>query len=123
MMTCLLRKINLFLDPPKKGDIYYGDPVWFIISRPTEFILHGLKDKYGNIMYDPVPSKGGVRFIIEHCGNLNFILGSEVLCHLLNRNKPVMDINDFVWKKRTQPRRMAREMFREFVLTGMLWKE
>src|ERR1700679_2266610 len=99
MFNRTIRKLKLFLNPPKKGDIFYGDPVWFILGRPTELVLYGLKDKYGANMYDPIPSKGCVKFAIEHCGNMNYILGSEVLC-------TIPSANERIWMKRTQPRRM-----------------
>lgn len=116
MLIRLARKFKLFLNPPKKGDTYYGDSLWFIVHRPVEYVLHGLKDKNGNNMYEPIPSKGAVRFLLEQCGNENYILGSEVLCRIESSQ-------EWIWMKRTQPRRMRKEMFEEFVIAGMLWRE
>jgi hypothetical protein len=116
MFRRLYLKLCLWLNPPKTGDVFYGDPAWFFLYKPVEYVLHGLKDSYGNKMYNPVPSKGCVRFTIEHCGNLNYILGSEVLC----RDKVG---NSSVWMKRTQPRRMSLGMFKELVLVEMLWRQ
>jgi hypothetical protein len=116
MVIRLVRKLKLFLNPPKKGHVFYGDPSWFVIARPVEHVLHGLKDSYGVTVFTPVPSKDCFRFTVEHRGNLNYILGSEVFC------KEKTDNNIGTWKKRTQPRRMALEMFEELVLNGLLWR-
>lgn len=115
MFLRIVRKIGLLIKPPKKGDIFHGDPVWFIIPRPIEMVLHGLKDKFGTNLYDPIPSKDCFRFTIEQCGNEIYILNSEVLC----RNK----FSDMlVWMKRTQPRRIGKDMFEEMFLNGLLWR-
>lgn len=117
MLARILRKFQLFLKPPKQGDVFYGDPLWFVLSQPVESVLHGLKDKYGTTVFNPVPSEGCFRFTVEQCGNSNYIFGSEVFC------KEKTDNNIGTWKKRTQPRRMNKEMFEELFFTGMLWRE
>ena len=122
MVTRLVRKLKLFLNPPKKGHVFYGDPSWFVIARPVEHVLHGLKDSSGISVFTPVPSKGCFRFTIEHCGNLNYIMGSEVFCS--GKIASTGFYNSIgIWKQRSQPRRMALEMFEELVLNGMLWRQ
>lgn len=117
MLTRLMLKISLFLKPPKKGDVFYGDPVWFVLSRPVEHVLHGLKDKFGNTLYTPIPSDGCFRFVVENTGMPYYILGSEVFCQEKSFN------NIGTWMKRTQPRRMGKDMFEEMFLMGLLWRE
>lgn len=116
MFTRLSRKLKLFLDPPKKGHTFYGDPAWFVLGRPTEYVLYGLKDRSGNNMYEVIPSKGCVKFVVEQVGKHNYILGSEVLCVIPSNYERV-------WMKRSQPRRMGKVMFDELFLSGMLWRE
>ena len=117
MFARVIRKFKLFLNPVKKGDTFYGDPVWFILFRPTEMVLHNLKDRNGVTMFNPIPSRGCFRFVVEQCGNENLILGSQVFC------KEKTDNNIGTWMKRTQPRRMGKEIFEELFLAGMLWRE
>ena len=116
MFIRLFRKISLLLNPPKKGDVYYGDPVWWIIHKPVEHILHGLKDKYGNNLYDPIPSGDCFRLTITNTSMESYyVLDSEVFCRSKNSNVSI-------WMKRTQPRRMGKETLEQFVLAGMLRK-
>lgn len=128
MFTRLIRKISLLLNPPKKGDTFYGDSVWWIIPRPVELILHGLKDKYGNNLYDPIPSGDCFRLTITNTSmDSYYVLDSEVFCRSKN-SKPIYQcdirgISDIgVWMKRTQPRRMSKKSLEQFVLAGMLRK-
>jgi hypothetical protein len=116
MFSRTIRKFKLFLRPPKKGDVFYGDPLWFVIHRPIEYILHGLKDKNGTTIHHPIPSKDCFCVVIEHCGNENYIVGTEVFCDTKTNN------NIGIWFKRSQPKRIAKEMFEELVLNGLLWR-
>lgn len=117
MVTRFFRKLAFYFKPPKKGDVFLGDPLWFVVGRPIEYILHGLKDREGNTVWEPVPSMGCFKLKFDiNVGNLYYVLGSEVLCR--------KDVdNAYVWMKRSQPRRMAKEMFRELYLNGMVWRE
>lgn len=116
MLKRFIRKLSLFVNPPKEGDIYFGDPIWFIISRPIELILHNLKDKFGTNLYDPIPSKGCFKLTVIYCGDKNYILESKVLC-----SNKFTDTK--MWMQRTQQRRMTKEMFEELIFDGMLWRE
>lgn len=115
MFIRLARKFKLFLDPPKKGDVFYGDPLWWVVYKPVEHVLHGLKNKNGDTIHRPIPSSGCFKVTIEHLGNVYYILGSEVLCESKG--------GFGTWFKRSQPKRMAIEMFEELVLSGILWRE
>ena len=116
MIRRLVLKISLFLRPLKKGDILYGDPVWWIIPRPIEMVLHDLKDRFGTNLYDPIPSEGCYKLTIEKDLDSYYVLDSEVLC-----NTKFSGIG--FWKKRSQPRRMARLQLEEYILNGLLWRE
>jgi hypothetical protein len=116
MVNRTIRKLKLYFNPPKKGDVFYGDPVWFVIARPVEYVLYGLKDKNGNTVYYPIPSQGCFKLTVEHMGNLNYILDSEVLCHT------AANIAKSIWFKRSQPKRMAKEYFEELFLSGLIWR-
>lgn len=116
MLTRISRTFSLYFNPPKVGDVFYGDPVWFIISRPIELVLHGLKDKFGTNLYDPIPSQGCFRFTVESTAMPYYRMTSEVLCKHKFTEKPI-------WMKRSQPRRIPKEMFRELFLMGLIWRE
>jgi hypothetical protein len=116
MIRRLILKLALFLKPLRAGDVLYGDPVWWVIPRPIEMVLHGLKDIHGANMYTPIPSEGCYKLTIDKDLESYYILDSEVLC-----NTKFSSI--VFWKKRSQPRRMARLQLEEYFLNGMLWRE
>lgn len=118
MFSRLIRKFNLFLDPPKKGDVFYGDSLFFVVHKPMEYVLHGLKNINGETVFHPVPSKGAYRVTIELCGHLYYVLDSEVFC----KDGTEKTLYDGIWCKRSQPKRIAKEMFEELILNGMLWR-
>jgi hypothetical protein len=116
MITRFIRKISLFFNPIKAGDVFYGDPVWWVLPRPIEMVLHGLKDKEGNTLYRPVPSEGCYKVTVEGDYDSYFKLRSEVLC---NTDASYTSI----WKQRSQPRRMPRLILEQYILSALLWRE
>jgi len=119
MFNRFVRKIKLILNPPKSGDVFYGDPIFFIIHKPIEYVLHGLKNKHGENICDPIPSKGCFRLTISLCGHIYFLLDSEILCKFNDDEGQ----GSWFWMKRTQPKRLAKEALEELILSGMLWRD
>lgn len=116
MIRRLVLKLSLFFKPLKVGDELFGDTVWWVIPRPIEMVLHGLKDLHGATIYEPIPSKGCYKLTTEQDLGGHYILSSEVLCRTSYDHIGV-------WKKRSQPRKMARSQLEEYVLNGLLWRE
>lgn len=118
MIKRFIKKIKLRLNPPKRGDIFFGDPVFFIISRPTEYVLHGLKNKYGLTEQNPIPSFQCYKLTIESDFTSNYYeCSSEVLC------SSALGSSELKWKKRCQSKKISKLLFNEFVLNGLLRKE
>lgn len=115
MVIRFIRKIALFLKPVKVGDTFYGDPVWWVLPRPIEMVLHGLKDVNGDTLYRPTPSEGCYRLTIEKDYDSYYTLRSEVLCRAGSTWASI-------WKERSQPRRMPRLILEQYILAGLLWR-
>jgi hypothetical protein len=114
LVKTLFNKLWLYFYPPKKGDSFIGDPLRFVIARPVEYVLHGLKDKNGNTTWEPIPSFGCYILTIENDQMPYYVCKSEVLCG-----------NDSIklWNERSQPKRFGKKMFKDMIATGVLKKE
>ena len=118
MILRVLRKLKFNLSPPKPGDVYYGDCVYFVVGSPVEHVLHQLKDKYGNSIWNPVPSSDCYRLTVVEINSSHYNCLSEVFCRGTEQNNNIGN-----WKKRTQSRRFPRSYFKELVGNGLLKKE
>ena len=119
MIGKTFRRIKHALSPPKPGDVYYGDVLYFILGNNVEFVLHGLTDKFGNIVQTPVPSEDCYRLtIVKYLPTVDqYACQSEVFC------RPPIDNNIGNWKSRSQLRRIPEVYFKELVINGLLTKE
>lgn len=112
-----LQKLKLYLNPPKEGDVYVGNPIFFVVNRPIEKILHGMKDKYGMSMWEVVPSDDAYKLTIES--------GSMPTYYKCKSEILVIDMS-FSYKKwlvRTQSRRIGKSMFIDMILNGLIQKQ
>jgi hypothetical protein len=114
MIVKFIRNIKYKLNPPKKGDVYYGDPLFFVMGRPVEYVLHSLVNKNGDHIFKIVPSPECYRLTIENDSMPYYIVKSEVFC---------TNSDSFLWKERIQARRIKKDLFKEMVLEGQLIKE
>src|SRR5580700_9597237 len=117
MIRRMILKFSLFFKPFKIGDEFFGDPTWWVIPRPIELVLHGLKDRQGLTIYDPIPSDGCFKLTIEKEMEGYYVLSSEVFC----THKTINNIG--TWMKRSQPRKLGRLQLEEYFLNGLLWRE
>lgn len=116
MIAKFFRSIKLLLNPPKVGDVYYGDPLNFT-NGPFEKNLHGLKDKYGDTTWEIIPSDGCYRFIVDNASlPAYYRCESEVLCRDKRGDNVVR------WMKRCQPRRINKGSFERMIIEGQLKK-
>jgi hypothetical protein len=122
MSLKILTKIKLLLKPPKVGDIFYGDPVSFVIGRPVEQVLHGLKDPSGTTLAEPVPSEDCYALtIVSDSQHAYYVLNAMVFCR--RKNLPDSASQGFgEWKPRSQVRRIPRDVFKKMVVDGILKK-
>ena len=121
MIGKALRKIGLLLNPPKNGDVYYGDILYFVLGNNIEFVLHGLTDKTGKLMYSPIPSEDCYRLtVIDYLSETDQIVcHSEVFCKMVPEHPN--DVGN--WRPRTQPRRISQVYFKNLIVNGLLTKE
>jgi hypothetical protein len=119
MFKRLINRIKLYFRPPNKGDVFYANPIYFVVGKPFESVLHGLRDKSGEPVLFPVPSDSCYKLTVESCVmDTYYRCTSEVFCRGLQMEK-----NIGVWMKRTQPKRFGKAYFRQLVIDGYLWKE
>lgn len=121
MFKRLYRKFLLKAKPPKNHDVFYGDPLYFVISRPTEYVLHGLKDRNGRTLLEPIPSFGCLRLTIIMTTEDYYVCNTEVFCKAVN-DLYIMSNNIGEWMERSQTRKMSKIMFDQMIVDGFLKK-
>lgn len=111
-------KVCLYFHSPRIGDIHFGNPKDFVIGRPIEYVLHGLKDRTGATMWHPIPTFGCFRLTIEKetPEKDGYVCRSEVLCDT-ERGLHLID-----WHRRSQPKLINKSMFKGFILNSTLKK-
>lgn len=115
MIRRLIARIKLRFEPPKVGDVYYGDPFDFLVGRPIERVLHGLNNKCGDHVWEPLFSEGCYRLKITSDSMPYYICQVEVLAH--------KNFEEKAWKKRSQPRRFDKKSFCEMIVNGSIKHE
>jgi hypothetical protein len=121
MLKSFLNRIKLYFDPPKTGSVYYGNPELLITNRCLELTWHGLMDKHGDPLWEPVPSDRCCRLIIESDAMPTYYrCTSEIFCKPKGSGASVTNGK---WMTRCQPRRIAKEMFKDNIINGLLKKE
>jgi hypothetical protein len=113
MIRRLIRRIKIPFDPPKVGDIYYGDPFDFICGSPFEHVLHRTKSIYGDPIWNVVASDGCYRLTIESESMPYYRCKAEVLCENVHGYGKE-------WLERVQPRRISKDRFREMIIDGRI---
>lgn len=114
MIFGLVKKIRLLLmRRPRKGDVYEGDAFDFLAGNYIEPILHGMRDKYGNISAVRADGPGSYKFLVSSTAMPYYILHCSILVIDCKTSK-------FEWKTRCQPRRVKKETFHEMILDGRL---
>lgn len=115
MIRSLVSRVKYFLNPPKKGDVYYGDPFDFIIGKLLEQCLHGMRTVSGDASWNPVPSDGTVKLTITLDCMPYYVCKSEVLGENVNDHSKK-------WLERSQPRRICKKAFKQMILDERLEK-
>ena len=116
-LSAFFKRIALKIKPPKVGDVYYGDSLRFIIAKPVEEILHGLRDRNGNLIWQPIPSLDCYRLTITSQIGNHYTCDSEVLCRRVS-DYPGMG----EWMMRTQPKVISNHYFLTLITNDYIKK-
>lgn len=115
MIRKLIRRIKLFVQPVELQQVYLGD-VGDFDFKAMEQALHGLRDLSGNLKHHHWVGPETYRITIEEVLGTYYRCKSEVLTRDVNDGK-------FVWKSRTNVRRIDRNHFRYMIVEGKLKKQ
>lgn len=115
MIRKLIKRIKLYLDPPKTGDVYYGDTFDFIVGNSIEYVLHGMRDREGDVLWCTIPGRAAYRLTIELDVMPYYRCTSEVLAYS-------KDGSSKKWLTRSQPRRICKKKFVTMIVEGRLEK-
>jgi len=114
MITKLYRKIQLKLQPLKKGDVLMGDCCDFNMSSMLNQIRHGLRSYEGNLKHSFWHGDNTYRITILSVSMPYYIFSGEVLTRNMD------DTGQFVWVKRILPNRISKAKIIDMILTGRL---
>jgi hypothetical protein len=112
-------KLKLSFTPPKKGDIYIGDNFDFLIGKPMEQILHGLRNRNGDPIYDPAIGIDSYKVTIIRDSMPYYVLECHSLVYATGSKS---GSTEFKWLKRNQDRRIMKDLFQDMILEGRLKK-
>lgn len=116
MIRRIYRLIQFFVNPPKKGDVFYADSFDYIAGKPLEHIFHGMRDKNGDPVWDVIPGKDTYRFTLVSDSMPYYIFTAATLAS--NRN----DMSK-KWLLRSKLRRMWKHTFKQSILDGDITRE
>lgn len=109
MISKLLRKIWLYFNAPKIGDVYYGDSLSFMIGNfNSEKILHQTNDILGDPLYEPVYGEYTYRVTVAREYDGYYACKGEMLA------LGVKD-EDFRWLQRQSSWRFEKERFFDMI--------
>lgn len=116
MINQLVSRIRLFFYPPKKGDVFYGNSFDFIVGKPWEYILHGMRDIHGESVWLAIPGDETYILTIESDVMPYYICQAQVLA-----SNPEGD--DKVWLPRHNERRIWKKDFKKAIIENNLKKK
>lgn len=117
MIRRLINRIKLALNPPKAGDVYYGDPFDFVLGKLLERVLHDMVNIHGDILWEIIPSDDCIRLTVDSASMPYYICASEALCRRVKGEG-----NNIEWRKRSLQRRLLKEEFHKMIIDGRLKK-
>ena len=113
-LSGFLKHIILFFYPPKKGEVYFGNPADFGLNGTLEKIFHGLKDSKGTVYYKPVFSDNSYKLEIISDSMPYYICRASILAVCEEK----LD-----WNKRSNDRRIFKSRFKALIADGLLNRE
>lgn len=114
MIKKIINQILLFFCPIKVGNVYKGNPKFSILGSHVEYVLFGLKNVYGDLIWLPIPSKNAYILTLISEDDTHYKFEAECLC---------ISMPSFVdkkWMKRTQQKRIDKKTFRGMIIDGKL---
>ena len=109
-MNKLFKKIHLYFNPPKNGDVFFGDPFDFLCDSNWERLHYPMSDRHGHDTWSFVPGTNTYRFTIESAAMPYYRCKAEILA--ANREEPFRKC----WIERSQPRRIWKKDFLRLIL-------
>jgi len=110
------KRIKLYFNPPKKGDVYNGDSTFFIGSKYLEAVAHRLVDIEGNHIWDRIPGSDTYKLTIESDVMPYYICKAQCLARGHGGY-------NYSWRDRSQVRRINKWIFVELILDGTIVKQ
>lgn len=109
----------LYLKPPQKGDVYVCDAFDIMAGSLTEKVLHDLMTKSGENLYTYWDGTENYRLTINNVSMPYYICKAEVL---VKYDPGSFRESKFIWKERSQVRRIDKKEFLAMILDGRLKK-
>jgi hypothetical protein len=116
MINKFIKRVSLYFNPPKKGDVFYGDAFDYICESTTERIFYEMTDRYGHSMFHYVVGSNTYRFTVESAAMPYYICGVEILAQ--SRGNPYKK----TWLKRSRPRRIWKKDFHRLIIEDRMVK-
>ena len=116
MIRRLINRIRLHFYPPETHDVYWADAFMYLAGKPTEHILHGLRDRHGDPRAEPVHGKFTYRLTIMSCSMPYYL----VQCQVLASDRRTYEKR---WAFRSQHRRIDKKEFVRMILDGEIEKD
>jgi hypothetical protein len=116
MIKGLFNLAKAYVSPPKVGDVYYGHPIDLLTHGTFEGVLHGLRARGGDALWDIIPSSDAYRLTVMSTSMPYYICQGEVLA----QNKDTLKKE---WMPRSHARRIRKEIFRSMLVEGRIEKK
>ncbi|MCX9024634.1 MAG: hypothetical protein OIN85_00895 [Candidatus Methanoperedens sp.] len=107
--------IKFLFSPPKEGDVYSGDAFDFVVGKPIESVLHGMRDQYGNPTHDVIPGNNTYKIKIVKIFETYYSCKMQALVEdRITHQK--------AWLLRSQDRKISKELLKHWALEGRIFK-
>lgn len=114
MFKKIARLLDHWISPPIKGEMYSGDALYFMVGKPTEQILHKMRTRNGDTLWDLDLGEDSYRLTIESVQPTYYVCRSQVLA------RKCTDPSWREWLGRGTPRRIKKDSFDDMVKQGIL---
>jgi hypothetical protein len=115
MINKFFKYLSLHLNPPRRGDVFFGDAFDFMCDSNSERIFYPLIDRNGHTTHHFVQGDNTYRFTIENSAMPYYVCRVEILTLNVYETKRT-------WLKRSLPKRMWKKDFHRLILQGRMKK-